>query len=309
MIPNFNGARLLPSCLAALAAQTVPPDQVVVVDNGSRDGSVELVRREHPDVDLVALPRNHGYAGAANRGLTRARGDLVAILNSDARPARDWLAELLAAPSDADVWAWGSVLVEPGGRTVESAGDHWYEGAFAAKLLNGRPVAELPAEPYDVVAPPGAAPLYRADRLRELGGWEERFFLYFEDLDLALRALLRGWRAVQVPTARVEHDLGASGRGPRRRFHVARNSIWTAVRCNPEPSAAAIGRQVLRGFGRERPPLHFAGVDALGRMAALATLPWALRTRREIQAARTITADEWRRRLEAPRRVDPRLPA
>jgi GT2 family glycosyltransferase len=309
VIPNFNGEHLLPSCLAALAAQTAAPDQVVVVDNGSRDGSVELLRREHPEVELVALPRNIGYAGAANRGLERATGDLVSILNSDARPAPDWLAELLAAPREEDVWAWGSVLVQPGGRVIESAGDHWHQAGFAAKLLNERPVADLPADPYDVVAPPGAAPLYRADRLRELGGWEERYFLYFEDVDLALRAILRGWRAVQVPSARVEHDLGASGGGPRRRFHVARNSIWTAVRCDPEPSARAITREAVRELGNVRRPLVLMGVELLGRLAALATLPWALRTRRRIQAARSITPDEWRRRLEAPRRVDPRLPA
>ena len=309
VIPNFNGERLLPSCLGALSAQTVAPDQVVVVDNGSRDGSVELLRRDHPDVEVVAFPRNTGYAGAANRGLASATGDRVAILNSDARPAPSWLAELLAAPDGDDVWAWGSVLVQPGAAVVESAGDHWHAPGFASKLLGGRPLTELPAEPYDVVAPPGAAPLYRADRLRELGGWEERYFLYFEDLDLALRAMLRGWRAVQVPAARVEHDLGASGRGPRRRFHVARNSIWTAVRCDPEPSPRAIAREVLRELGRRRPPLPLVGVEALGRLAALATLPWALRTRREIQAGRAITPEEWRRRLEGPRRVDPRLPA
>ena len=309
VIPNFNGERLLPSCLAALAAQTVAPDQVVVVDNGSRDRSVELLRRDHPEVEVVPLSRNHGYAGAANRGVAHATGELVAILNSDARPAPDWLAELLAAPRDGDVWAWGSVLLRPGGELVESAGDHWHEAGFASKLLSERPVAELPREPYEVVAPPGAAPLYRADRLRELGGWEERYFLYFEDVDLALRALLRGWRALEVPSARVEHDLGASGGGPRRRFHVTRNAVWTAVRCNPEPSTRAIAREVLRELGRRRPPLPLVAVEAAGRLAALATLPWALRTRRRIQAERAIAPGEWRRRLDAPRRVDPRLPA
>ena len=114
---------------------------------------------------------------------------------------------------------------------------------------------------------------------------------------------------MQVPAARVEHDLGASGGGPRRRFYVARNGIWTAVRCNPEPDPRAIAREVLRELARRRPPLPLVGMEAIGRLAALATLPWALRTRRRIQAQRTIGAAEWRRRLDGPRRVDPRLPA
>jgi GT2 family glycosyltransferase len=302
VIPNFNGERLLPSCIAALRAQTRPPDEIVVVDNGSRDGSLELLYAS--GVRVVALPRNLGFAGGANRGIAAASGDLVCVLNSDARPEPRWLERLLdeVARSGDDVWAWGSVLVSAEG-LVESAGDHWDDAGYAYKLGRGRPLVELPADPYPVFAPPGAAPLLRRDRVLELGGYEERFFLYYEDVDLAYRALLRGWRAVVVPDARVEHDLGGSGTRARTRFHVARNSLWTAVRCVPEPRTGALAHRVLVELRAKRRPLRLAAVELAGRLAALAGLPRALRERRRIQAQRVLTAAEVRARLEAAGRM------
>jgi GT2 family glycosyltransferase len=182
---------------------------------------------------------------------------------------------------------------------VESAGDHWSAEGYALKLANGAHPSELPAEPYDVFAPPGAAPLFRRERFLELGGYDESFFLYFEDVDLAYRALLRGWRALMVPGARVEHDLGGSGSGWRRRFYVGRNSWRCAVRCAPEPSARALAARAveeLRANGR--PAL--APFELAGRAAALARLPRTLRERRAIQAERALSPAEVRERLAAP---------
>ena len=162
VIPNFNGERILGACLSAIGAQTRAPDEVVVVDNGSSDGSVALLRESFPDVRVVALPRNEGFAGGVNRGVPATSGDRVAILNSDARPQPAWLETLLAAPAPGDVWQWGSVLVSPETGLVESAGDQWSDAGYAYKLGRGTPVADLPAEPYFVFAAPGAAPLVPA---------------------------------------------------------------------------------------------------------------------------------------------------
>jgi GT2 family glycosyltransferase len=298
VIPNFNGERLLPACLAALAGQTRAADRVIVVDNGSSDGSRELLAREHPDVELFALGRNRGFGAAANRGARECDCERVAILNSDARPHPDWLEQLLAAPAPEDVWAWGSVLISGDG-LVESAGDHWSEEGYALKLANGANPGELPDEPYDVLAPPGPAPLFRRDRFLELGGYEESFFLYFEDIDLALRALLRGWRVLAVPRARVAHDLGASGRGWQRRYYVGRNALRCAVRCTPDPAPGRIARRALGELRRSgRPAL--APFELAGRAAALARLPRTLRERRAIQAERVLTPEQVRERLAAP---------
>src|SRR5436190_15098001 len=96
VIVNFNGERLLPECLAALNAQTLAPAEVLVADNHSRDGSLALLRAHHPDVGVLELARNHGFAGGANRGVTATRAPWVCVLNSDATPAPDWLATLAA---------------------------------------------------------------------------------------------------------------------------------------------------------------------------------------------------------------------
>jgi GT2 family glycosyltransferase len=297
VIPNFNGAEILPACLDALERQSVAPAEIVVADNGSTDGSLELTRGR--GVRTLALGRNHGFAGGANRGVAATTAPLVAVLNSDARPAADWLETLLAAPTRDDVWAWGSILVRPGGERIESAGDFWSDEGFAYKVGRDLHVDALPSEPYEAFAAPGAAPLFRRDRFEALGGYEERFFLYYEDIDLAYRALLRGWRALVVPSARVEHLLGASGTRPRVRFYVARNSMWTTLRCVPEPAPRAIARRMVNELRWNR-PRRLAHIEVAGRLAGLAGLPRTVRERRAIQAARELTAPEVRRRLAEP---------
>jgi hypothetical protein len=298
VIPNLDGERLLPGCLDALRAQSRPPEEIVVVDNGSRDRSRELVAARYPEVRLLALACNRGFAGGANAGVLATRAERVAVLNSDARPRADWLELLLAAPAPDHVWAWGSVLLGPGGR-VESAGDGFSDAGYAWKLANGAPADALPPEPYEVFSPPGAAPLFRRDRFFELGGYESGFFAYFEDLDLSYRALLRGWRALMVPGARVEHDLGGSGSGWRRRFHVARNSWRCAVRCAPDPSPRALAARALAELlANPRPAL--APFELAGRAAALAGLPRTLRERRAIQSSAALAPHEVRERMRDP---------
>lgn len=300
VIVNYDGEHLLPSCLAALAAQTSAPHEVLVADNGSRDRSLALLRARHPDVRALALGRNHGFAGGANRGVRATTAPWVCVLNSDAEPEPDWLARLLAAPREERTWALGSVLVGAASGRIESAGDQYHRDGFAYKLLRDRPLAELPAEPYPVLAAPGAAPLLRRDVFDELGGYEERFFLYYEDVDLALRAALRGHRALMVPAARVVHRLGATTRrASRARFYVARNSAWCAVRCLPWANPAALARRWALELRRNR-PRRLAPVEIAGRAAALAGMPRALRERRAIQASRTVALDELEALLRPP---------
>lgn len=294
IIPNYNGASVLPNCLAALGAQETPPLETIVVDNASTDGSADAAARDFPAVKVIRLTRNRGFAGGVNHGIAAARGSLVAVLNSDARPATDWLRRIHLAPRTDDVWAWGSVLVARDG-TVESAGDHWSEAGFAHKLGRGLPLSALPDDPYPVFGPPGAAPVMRRDRLDELGGYADHFFLYYEDVDLAYRALLRGWKALLVPTARVEHDLGGSGSPARTRFYVARNSLWTAVRCSPDVRWKRLAHRAAIELRWKRRPLHLAFAELAGRVAGVLGLPRALRDRREIQ--RTMGPDELDARL------------
>jgi GT2 family glycosyltransferase len=303
VIVNFNGERLLPACLAALRAQTLAPAEVLVADNGSRDGSLALLRAHHAAVGIAELHRNHGFAGGANRGVAATSAPWVCVLNSDATPAPDWLERLSAAPRDARTWALGSVLVSAETGRIESAGDQYAPEGYAYKLLRDRPLSDLPREPYRVFAAPGAAPVFRRDVFERLGGYEERFFLYYEDVDLAFRAVLAGFHALLVPDARVVHQLGATTRSlARARFYVARNSVWCAVRCLPEAAPTRLARRWLSELRTNR-PRRLIGVELAGRAAAFAGLPRALRERREIQDERVPGLDELGELLRPPKAV------
>ncbi|MBW3608175.1 MAG: glycosyltransferase family 2 protein [Actinobacteria bacterium] len=292
VIVNYNGERLLPDCLAALASQTIGPDEIVVADNGSRDGSLALLRARHPRVRVLSLGRNLGFGGGANRGVRATAAPWVCVLNSDATPAPDWLAQLTAAPRDERTWALGSVLVSAATGRIESAGDQYSAAGYAYKLLRDHPLDELPAEPYRVFAAPGAAPVFRRDVFDALGGYEERFFLYYEDVDLAFRAVLTGWHALLVPSARVVHRLGATTRSQARaRFYVARNSAWCAVRCLPRTGPRSLARRWAAELRSNR-PRRLVPVEVAGRLAALAGLPRALRERRAIQAGRSAAMEQ-----------------
>ena len=306
VIVNFNGEALLPDCLAALAAQTLTVDEIVVADNGSRDGSVALLRAHHPAVRVLELGRNLGFAGGANRGVRATAAPWVCVLNSDATPAPDWLAELMAAPREERTWALGSVLVSAATGRIESAGDQYSAAGYAYKLLRDHPLDALPGEPYRVFAAPGAAPLLRRDVFDALGGYEERFFLYYEDVDLAFRAVLAGWHALLVPSARVVHRLGATTRShARARFYVARNSAWCAVRCLPQTGPRSLARRWLLELRTNR-PRRLVAVEVAGRLAGLAGLPRALRERRAIQAGRTAPMEHVAALLREPENLHER---
>lgn len=300
VIVNYNGERLLPDCLAALGEQSLAPTEIVVADNGSRDGSLALLHAHHPQVATLALGRNLGFAAGANRGVTATSAPWVCVLNSDATPAPDWLELLMAAPREERTWALGSVLVSAASGRIESAGDQYSPDGYAYKLLRDRPLSDLPREPYRVFAAPGAAPVFRRDVFDRLGGYEERFFLYYEDVDLAFRAVLAGYHALLVPAARVVHRLGATTRSPTRgRFYVARNSVWCAVRCLPETGPLRLSRRWLSELRTNR-PRRLIGAELAGRAAGLAGLPRALRERREIQDGRVPGLDELGEYLRPP---------
>jgi GT2 family glycosyltransferase len=300
VIVNYDGEQLLPDCLAALAAQTRAPAEIVVADNGSRDGSVALLRAQHPHVRVLELGHNFGFAGGANRGVAATSAPWACVLNTDATPAPDWLAQLMAAPRDERTWALGSVLVSARSGRIESAGDQYDPAGFAYKLLRDRPLDALPAEPYAVFAAPGAAPVFRRDVFDTLGGYEERFFLYYEDVDLAFRAVLAGYHALLVPAARVTHRLGATTRShARARFYVARNSVWCAVRCIPDLRPRRLARRWASELRSNR-PRRLVPVELAGRAAALAQTRRTWRERRRIQAARVAPAEHLAELLREP---------
>lgn len=303
VIPNFNGSAVLPRCLASLAVQTVAPLEVLVVDNGSIDGSAEAVERDFPTVRVLRVGHNSGFGAAANLGVAESTGRLVSILNSDARPEPTWVATMTAFV-EPTAWSWGGLLISATGQ-VESAGDCYSMAGFAYKHAQGEPRERIPSEPYEVFAPPGAAPVFRRDVLLELGGYDSRYFLYLEDIDLAFRARSRGHTSWVIPTVAVEHDLGGSGTSEIATWHIARNAVWchvaNAPALNPRLFAATTVRELREARQRS------AALPYLrGRAAALSAIPRLLRQRREELRARTVDGSALVRMGMLPGALPPR---
>jgi GT2 family glycosyltransferase len=207
VIPNCNGAAWLPGCLDGLNGQEFRDFEVIVVDNGSTDDSLEVARERRPDVRLTSNRLNLGFARAVNIGIRAARGEYVALLNNDTVARPPWLGALVAAldESGPDVGAVASKMLrmdDPD--VVDDAGDALSWTGAAQKMGHGRPAAEF-ATRREVFAPSGGASLYRRSFLERMGGFDEHFFAYLEDVDLGLRGRLCGYRFVFEPAAEVLH--------------------------------------------------------------------------------------------------------
>jgi len=236
LIPNFNGAAVLPDCLAGLALQTFRDFEIILVDNGSTDGSGHAARRADPQLRLIELDSNLGFAGACNYGLRQCRGRFLAVLNNDAVPEPGWLAALLlAAESGSDVGMVASrVLTDAEPPALDSI------GLLPAKnglvYLRGigeldRPDSELPAW-EEVFGPSGVAALYRKAMLDRIGFFDEQYFCYYEDADLAFRARWAGWRCLLANAARVRHRHSATADAINlpKTYYLHRNRLWTIWR-------------------------------------------------------------------------------
>lgn len=237
IVVNFNGGALVLETLGSLLAQRRPPHRIVVVDNDSTDGSGDAIAAGFPSVELVALGENVGFAAANNIGIERLDDcALVALLNPDAVADPSWLAALVAAavrhPEHASFASRIERREQPG--VLDSAGDVYHVYGTAWPGGHGRPV-ETAAAPMEVFGPSGAAALYRREWLTRVGAFDERYFCYFEDVDLNLRLQLAGGRCLYVPDARVRH-VGSAVTGRLSDFtiyHSQRNAVWTYVKSAP----------------------------------------------------------------------------
>ena len=240
IIPNWNGLALLRPCLNSLAAQTLSPldgsSEVIVVDNGSRDGSVDAVQAEYPWVRVLGLSENLGYAGGCNAGIAVAQGEVLVMLNNDTEAESDWLARLVAALDahpEAGIAASRMMLYDRRD-TLHSAGDFVRVDGTA----DSRGVWQPYGPPWDqeawVFGGCGGAMAIRRQVLDAVGPFEARYFMYLEDVDLNWRAQLAGWRCIYAPDAVVYHHLSATGGGVLASYYVGRNTLWTIARNYPD---------------------------------------------------------------------------
>ena len=298
VIPTWNGLAYLRDCLMALAEQHQAPAEIVIVDNGSTDGTVAYLQTYAPSARLVVNDRNLGFARASNQGILAARGDLIVMLNNDTMPAPGCLAALTAAlEGQPRVGACAATQVfAHAPEVVNSAGLTVGQDLVALDGHLGQAVADLPTAPWPVFGVSAGAAIYRRAALDDVGLFDERFFAYLEDVDLAWRLRLRGWQALATPDALVRHVYSATAGGDSsfKRYHLARNRVWLLLKNVP---ARLWRRQAVAVLWYDSVALLAALAKRdrawlLGRREGLRQAPRLWGERRSIQERALTTPDE-----------------
>lgn len=312
VVVNWNGKTFLEECLSSLRRQTHPDREVLVVDNGSTDGSPDWIRDNFPEFRLVALAENQGFAGGNNAGIRQARGEWIALLNNDAAADPQWL-DLLsrAVQRDPQLGLAASRVILTSG-PLDSAGDAMTIAGVPYKRGHGKVPNGTYTAPGEVFGVSGCAALVRKRMLDEIGLLDEDFFCIYEDGDLSFRAHLAGYRCIYVPEAVVYHRLhGTLGKLSRPYvFYGQRNMeylyfknmpgrlLWKYLPVHLTSNLIGLGYFTLRGH-----LLEFLRAKA----AFLQNLPRTLRKRRQVQALRRVGEDVIEALLDR-RWLAPRLP-
>lgn len=238
VIPNWNGIDFIEACLRSLVHQTDQNYQVLVVDNGSVDGSKDLIRQKFPQMRLIELDRNYGFAGGVNRGIKVALKedfDAIALFNNDAVADKGWLEALVAAMKPG-VGIVTSRFVTLDGKQIDSTGDFY--STWGLPFPRGRDEPNQPTR-YSKLEPvfggSGGASLYNSAMLAEIGLLDEDFFAYYEDIDLSFRAQLAGWGVIYQPKAVAYHHVGGTSSKVTglSRYHSVKNLFFVYTKNMP----------------------------------------------------------------------------
>ena len=211
VIPNLNGGEVLVNAVRSLKNQTVEP-YIMVVDNASTDNSMDLVKKQFPDVEVVVNSKNLGYTGGVNPGMQRAidiGAPYVAPFNNDATADKFWLQQLVAfLDAHLEVGAVAPKVLNEDGSKLDSTGDYYTVWGLPYPRGRGETDTAKYDHNTDIFAASGAASLYRVQALQEVGLLDQDFFAYYEDVDLSFRLQLAGWKVAYEPKAVVYHSIG-----------------------------------------------------------------------------------------------------
>ncbi|MCP4535934.1 MAG: glycosyltransferase family 2 protein [Chloroflexi bacterium] len=296
VIPNWNGAHHLPTCLESLRRQTYPHVEVIVADNGSTDESLELLACDHSEVRVLPLGENLGFTGACNAGMQAAQGEFVALLNNDTEADPRWLEKVVAAferHPQAGLVASKMLLFDQRD-TFHTAGDFYrVDGTPGNRGVWQKDAGQYDQEEYVFNACGGSA-AYRKTMLEQVGLLDQSFFFSCEDLDLAWRAQLSGWQCIYTPHAVIYHKLSATGGGVTASFYDGRNFIYLLVKDYPGDLWRTHWRAILRAqLGITAEALRaWRGAAARarirGQLTGLLGIPRMLRKRQAVQRSRTV---------------------
>lgn len=304
IIVCWNSLKYLSRCLSSLAAQTMSDFEVVLIDNGSTDGSSDHVVKEYPDLkfNIKRLESNFGFAVANNIGASLARGKYLALLNTDAFPEPEWLDQLLRAAENnpefsfftsRQIQADTPELLDGTGDTYHASGLAWRQNQNCLSDMFG-------SQSCEVFGACAAAALYEREYFIKVGGFDEDYFSYFEDVDLSFRLRLIGARCLYVPQAVVYH-VGSFSTGKESDFSVYygyRNLIWTFFKDMPTSLFwLYLPRHILLNVHLSVVFLlrQKRGIILKSQLDALYSLPVIYQKRKKIQRSRTVSSCEIRR--------------
>jgi GT2 family glycosyltransferase len=307
ILVTWNSGEYLPRCLDCLEAQTLKNFEIVLVDNGSKDGSLEGLKAKHPGLALrlERLSENRGFAAANNIGARLAHAPWLALLNADAFPEPNWLKMLLQAAEQNPKFSFFACrqIKTDKPELLDGAGDAYHVSGLAWRQLEGWPVDRFGLEMVEVFSACAAAALYSRQAFFQAGGFDEDFFSYFEDVDLSFRMRLQGFRCLYVPQASVLH-IGSASTGrvsPFAIYHGHRNLVWSYIKNMPAtlfwlylPLHLLMNIFFLLSFSLQGQPgaIWRAKRDAFRRLGSM------FRKRNEIQSQRKVSSVELYRQME-----------
>ena len=253
IIPNYNGKHFLPPCLDALKRQSMADFDIIVVDNGSDDGSTELLAEKYPDVKVIEMGENTGFCKAVNTGVRAAGSEYVILLNNDTVPQRDFVKALTEA-LDALPRAFSCsscMLTLKAPEIIDGTGDLYNALGWATARGKGCR-AEKFGKPTKIFSSCAGAAIYRKKLFEELGMLDENHFAYLEDMDIGYRARINGYENWYIPQARVLH-AGSGTSGSRynefKVSHSARNNVYLIYKNMPLLQRVINAPFHLAGFG------------------------------------------------------------
>lgn len=307
IIPHWNGKQHLPTCLDALQRQTLTRHEVILVDNGSNDGSQTLVRREYPAVRLLELGRNLGFTGACNAGYRVAHGDYIVLLNNDTEAHPAWLETLVDGFQrypQAGILASKLLLFDRRDH-FHAAGDYYrVDGIPGNRGVWQKDKGQFERE-EEVFGACAAAAAYRRTMLQETGFLDDAFYFSCEDVDISWRAQLAGWRVIYLPGAIVYHKLKATGGSVTGSYYDGRNFLYVIWKNYPTSLLRRHWRAILYAQWRiSRQALQAwrgqaARARLRGQLKGLAGWARMWPRRGQVQAIRRVSDDYLMARLTA----------
>ena len=252
IVPNFNGKQFLKICFDSILNQNYSSYEIIIVDNGSSDGSVQYINENYPEFTLIQNKENLGFAAAVNQGIKASNADYIFLLNNDVELETDCISNLLKCiEKDKNIFAVSSKMIQYNDRSkMDDAGDEYTILGWTRKVGDGKSPDLYTAEREIFSACAGAA-LYRKNILDEIGYFDENFFAYMEDVDISYRARIKGYKCVYCPEAVVYH-FGSGTSGSRyNEFKIrlaARNNVYVSYKNMPLPQLVLNGIFLLAGY-------------------------------------------------------------